>query len=67
MKRFILAACTVGDKERTQRMALETVLEGFGESDGGDGTANESDADRLELLRWQRLGRIAGPEAVTVA
>ena len=47
---FILAARTFDGKERAQRMVLETVLERFGESGGGDGTGNESDADRLAAL-----------------
>ncbi len=64
---FILAARTFDGEERAQRMVLETVLERFGESGGGDGTGNESDPDRFELLGWQRLGGVAGPEAVTVA
>jgi hypothetical protein len=54
--RVAAAFTQFGDKERAQRIVLETVLERLGESGGGDGTGNESDADRLELIGRKRFG-----------
>jgi hypothetical protein len=65
---FRRAPWPIGQEQRAERMILrEGVLERLHRSRTGQGGADKTDTDWLELGGWQSRGGIARPEAVAVA